>query len=173
LGLAISKAIVDAHGGTLTVTSEGKGKGATFTVELVGAELPAETTFGTPGANSDGQKRALRILLVEDHGDTARIMARKLSGAGHAVTTADTVAAALAEAESSVFDLVISDLGLPDGSGLDLMNRLRPLPGIALTGYGMEEDVKKTREAGFIAHLTKPVDVGQLEATIEEVALDI
>ena len=172
LGLAISKAVVEAHGGTLTAFSEGRDRGATFTVELAGADFPAEATGETPGTAGCGQ-RALRILLVEDHKDTSRIMARMLTGIGHTVTTAETVAEALATAGSSEFDLVISDLGLPDGSGLDLMRQLRPLPGIALTGYGMDEDVTKTREVGFIAHLTKPVDMRQLEAAIEGIDLDI
>ena len=97
-------------------------------------------------------------------------MARLLRGLGHEVTTAGTIAQALHAERAGEHELIISDIGLPDGSGLDLMRRLRPLPGIALTGYGMEEDVRKTREAGFLGHLTKPVDYQKLDAVIRQVA---
>ena len=172
LGLAISRAIVEAHCGTLTARSGGRGTGATFTVELTGATAVAPAGPSPPTAAAP-RRQGLRILLVEDHRDTARVMARLLSRAGHAVTTAGSVAAATDAAAAGPFDLLLCDLGLPDGSGLALMERLKPLPGIALTGYGMDEDVKKAHEAGFLAHLTKPINLRQLEATIEEVALDI
>ena len=77
-------------------------------------------------------------------------MGRLLTRLGHRVAVADSVAAAVDLATAGEFDLLVSDLGLPDGSGLDLMRRLRPMKGIALTGYGMEDDVEKTREAGFL-----------------------
>ena len=112
-------------------------------------------------------RRALRLLLVEDHGDTARIMCRLLRGEGYEVETAADVATALELAGSQSFDILVSDLGLPDGSGLDLMRALRSqgaeIPGIALSGYGSEQDVKRSREAGFSAHLTKPVSLPKLE----------
>jgi CheY-like chemotaxis protein len=88
------------------------------------------------------------------------------------VTTANTFAAALELACSQDFDLIISDIGLPDGSGLELMRQIRDryaARGIALSGYGMEEDIRKSREAGFLAHLTKPVDFQKLQVAIEEV----
>jgi len=102
-----------------------------------------------------------KILVVEDHTDTARVMQKLLSAAGHQVSTAASLSAALTWLEAGEpLDLVISDLGLPDGSGLDLMRMLKarkPIQGIALTGYGRGEDVADTREAGFERHLTKPV----------------
>ena len=150
LGLAISKAIVDAHGGTLTATSPGRDKGATFSVELPNAEFPEDSSCELPKVGTNGQRRALRILLAEDHADTARVMGRLLTRLGHRVAVAKSVAAAVDLATAGEFDLLVSDLGLPDGSGLDLMRRLRPMKGIALTGYGMEDDVEKTREAGFL-----------------------
>ena len=85
----------------------------------------------------------------------------------------DTIAAALEAAEAGDFDLIVSDIGLPDGSGLDLMRGSRgvhPCPAIALTGYGMEEDIRRSREAGFTAHLTKPIDFDRLLTAIGEVA---
>ena len=89
------------------------------------------------------------------------------------MTTADSIAAATAAIEAGAVELIISDIGLPDGSGLDLMRRVAarrgPVPAIALTGYGMEEDIRRSREAGFTAHLTKPIDFAKLEAMIRQV----
>ena len=116
---------------------------------------------------------SLRILLVEDHGDTVKIMKRLLAAHGHQVQTAGDVATALKLADEQTFDLLLSDLGLPDGSGVDLMRAIRrhgsKLPGIALSGYGQESDIQESRDAGFTAHLTKPVDVCCLERTIDSV----
>ena len=122
----------------------------------------------------DQQKRrkALRILLVEDHSDTQEMMVRLLEGYGHRVQTANCVNRALKVAATGEFDLVISDLGLPDGSGLDLMHQLRTrhgIRGIALSGYGMDDDVQRSREAGFAHHLTKPISPDDLEAVIGQV----
>ena len=117
---------------------------------------------------------SLRILVVEDEQATLRLMARLLRGLGYEVTAASTIASALEAAEACDFDLIVSDIGLPDGSGLDLMRRVNacrgPVPAIALTGYGMEEDIRRSREAGFTAHLTKPIDFAKLEAMIRKVA---
>jgi two-component system CheB/CheR fusion protein len=114
--------------------------------------------------------RPLRILLVEDHGDTARIMRRLLSAQGHQVQSAADVATALHLAAAHTFDLLLSDLGLPDGSGCDLMRTLRQrrlmLPGIALSGYGQEQDLEQSRKAGFAAHLVKPINIQRLEEAI-------
>lgn len=173
LGLTISKALVDMHGGSIHAHSEGKGTGATFTVRLpllsiqaaVGTHPPSPVTPPVTAA-----KRPLRILLVEDHGDTARIMRMLLKADGHDVQTAADIATALSLADTHVFDLLLSDLGLPDGSGLSLMRSLRAkgcnLPGIALSGYGQDSDLKQSREAGFVAHLTKPVSIPRLEEAI-------
>ena len=114
------------------------------------------------------------ILLVEDHPDTSRIMARLLERDGYCVDVATSVAAALdaAHATPEPFDLLISDIGLPDGTGLDLMQQLlqrRPIKGIALSGFGMEEDVKRSRAAGFSEHLTKPVNLQRLQTAIAKI----
>ena len=109
---------------------------------------------------------------MEDHDDTARLLNRLLKSLGHIVQTAGSVSEAISANESHVFDLVISDLGLPDGSGYDLIRRMgvrRPTKAIALSGYGMEEDVQLGRDAGFAMHLTKPINIEQLEHTIQTV----
>ena len=178
LGLAISKAIAEMHGGTLSVASEGHGRGTTFTLSLPRSrELPAVDEARVVPAEIQNPKskiQNLRILLVEDHADTAEAMADLLSLSGHQVTIAGSVAEALSAVRGDgVFDFVISDLGLPDGSGIDLMRELSArhgLRGIALSGYGMEEDVRQSLEAGFERHLTKPVSLPQLQATLREVA---
>jgi len=114
-----------------------------------------------------------RILLVEDHADTARIMAELLENAGYDVLLAKSIASAVACA-SQPFDVLVSDIGLPDGSGLDLVRRLRPsrpVPAIALSGYGTTADVSRSHAAGFQRHLVKPVDLRDLLRAIDEVRL--
>jgi CheY-like chemotaxis protein len=131
--------------------------------------MSAGTTSPIPLLSSSA-KRSLRLLLVEDHEATLQVLQRLLTRDGHQVTPARDVAEALAAAEANTFDLIISDLGLPDGTGTDLMQRLRAnygLRGIALSGYGMEDDLARSREAGFIAHLIKPVDFPQLRRALE------
>jgi signal transduction histidine kinase/CheY-like chemotaxis protein len=178
LGLAISKALVDLHRGKITVASPGVGQGTTFTVWLPGAgEAGAAARAATleQGAQvSPLPEPPLRILLVEDHMDTAAAMAELLDLLGHSVLVAHDVASGLTAARAALdgpgLDLLISDLGLPDGSGLDLMRELsgQGLRGIALSGYGTEKDVRDSREAGFSRHLTKPIDLERLRAALRE-----
>ena len=114
----------------------------------------------------------MRLLLVEDHLDTAQTISRLLRSAGFTVTMASDVASASAAAEGEPFDVVVCDLGLPDGDGYELMRRIRAIrsvPGIAMSGYGMNEDRRRSREAGFSEHLVKPIDVPQLIAAIRRV----
>ena len=176
LGLSISQALVQRHGGTLTAHSAGQGHGATFTVALPTCAkpvIPSAADASPSRPHSQTASRQLRILLVEDHADTAYLMSRLLERLNHQVQTAGSIAAALATAGSGPFDLVISDLGLPDGSGLDLMRQLRAkydLKGICLSGFGMDKDLLASREAGFLYHLVKPVNFQTLKATIEQAA---
>jgi len=172
LGLSIAKPIVEAHGGKLEPQSDGPGKGATFTITLPVCDSPAHLADAhTDG--SDGQAKApLRILLVEDHAETALLLKSILESSGHSVAIAGDVNSAIAQAEGAPFDIVVSDIGLPDGTGYDLMKRLHQryeLPGIALTGYGMDEDLQLSREAGFADHIIKPVDAFQLESALYRV----
>lgn len=181
LGLAISKTIAELHGGSLSARSDGLGHGAAFQVRLPLIPVPQ----GAGALASDARPmdaagpQSLNILLVEDHADTAAAMADLLRDLGHEVTVAGSVSDGLAAAAKiqggggDGIDLVLSDLGLPDASGLDLMRELSHrygLKGIALSGYGMEEDLRRSREAGFEKHLTKPINFQSLQAVLREVA---
>jgi excisionase family DNA binding protein len=180
LGLAISKAVVEMHGGTIAARSDGAGRGACFTIELP-ANQP--TPIDAPRGAAPGQATArpreardgLHVLLVEDHADTLRMLRRLLESTGHRVTPAASVAAAVrAASELCDFDVLISDIGLPDGTGIDVIAAVRArhpgVPAIALTGYGMEQDVRNSADAGFTAHLTKPIDFASLRGTIVRLA---
>ncbi|MGA2230589.1 MAG: response regulator [Tepidisphaeraceae bacterium] len=117
--------------------------------------------------------RGLQILLVEDHADTALVMTKLLEKSGYVVRVADSVNQARQSAEEARIDLLICDVGLPDGSGLELMRELKGrygLKGICLSGFGMDDDIRQSKAAGFAAHVTKPVDLTRLELLIEEVA---
>jgi two-component system CheB/CheR fusion protein len=168
LGLAICHAIVRAHRGGISATSEGKDKGSLFAVEIPTSVALTHKSDGpiieSHEIDRDVQ-RSLSILLVEDNQSTLGIMERLLVGMGHRVSPASTVQAALELAEKEKHDLLVSDLGLPDGTGYELMQELRKrysVTGVALSGYGMEEDVRRSLEAGFAEHLTKPIDVPRL-----------
>jgi CheY-like chemotaxis protein len=178
LGLAISKAMVAAHGGSIRVKSEGRNRGATFIVTLQTIAAPAETAAepSTPvraSASRDGkartEERRPRLLVVDDHHDTCIGMKMLLERRGYRVTTAHSADEAVGKAEAEDFDLLISDIGLPDRSGYELMEELRAtksLRGIALSGFGMENDVNRARAAGFSEHLTKPINFERLEEAI-------
>ena len=172
LGLAICKALVERHGGHLAASSAGRGEGATFTVELPVVRPGCAAPSGSaPLAAPEPSHRLARLLVVDDHADTSRAMKRLLERLGYTVEVADSVGTALEALRRSSFDLLISDIGLPDGSGLDIMREARQLPrpikAIALSGFGMEEDIRKSKEAGFVEHLTKPVNFRTLEASIQ------
>lgn len=192
LGLAISKAIAELHHGSVTATSKGPGQGSTFVLRLP-CEACAEREAKPVTARSETtpqvapkaeaaatSKRPVRLLLVEDHVDTATVLARMLGRSGYEVMHAGSVGDALATAEREMsgagVQLVISDLGLPDGTGLDMMRVLSArhgLRGIALSGYGMEGDREQSTAAGFARHLTKPVNVAVLRATIAELVAEM
>jgi len=172
LGMSISKTIVEQHGGTINVASAGADRGATFTVELATVGADSSEDLSRPAVRSDS-RHTYRLLLVEDNQATLEVLGRILRKQGHDVVTASTVEAARDFAANQDFDLVISDIGLPDGNGIDLMNELTRdygLRGIALSGYGMDEDLARTKNAGFIAHLVKPIDLDRLNRVLEEAA---
>lgn len=172
IGLAISKSIVESHGGQIRAVSQGHGKGATLTVELPVSAKAASRPVEPAPSFIPGRASAHRILLVEDNKDTLEYLAATLVRRGHSVRKAANFAIAIREASASEVDLLISDIDLPDGSGLDLMRRLRgtsPVKGIALSGFGSTDDVDQSLSAGFSEHLIKPVEFRRLEQAIEQV----
>jgi signal transduction histidine kinase len=179
LGLTISKAIVELHEGRIFASSPGANQGATFVIELPNvvpssADGSSSKIEAQPSAFDATQAVAThpRILLVDDHVDSGRLMQLSLQASGYHVTTAESVEAALQTATREGFDLLVSDIGLSDGSGEDLIRQLREkghnLPGIALSGYGMQRDIERSRAAGFLVHLIKPVSPQQLQMTIDQ-----
>jgi len=117
------------------------------------------------------RKKSLHILVVENHQDTLDAMKMFLDLRGHITETAGTMKAALDAAMESTFDLVITDIGLPDGDGWELMRQLRergPVRAVAMSGYGWKEDLEKSRAAGFEAHLLKPLKITELENVLRK-----
>ena len=169
LGLAICKRVTDLHHGTIMAESAGRGRGATFTITLNAIETSLLDGPATYLAGEVAESKSVEILLVEDHEDTARVLRRILMKSGHNVGLANSVTEARALVAERSFDLVISDVGLPDGSGLELMRHLSTtygLRGIALSGFGTDEDLAASWAAGFAEHLTKPVDWERLKSAI-------
>src|SRR5438874_8983373 len=176
LGLAISKAMVDAHGGKIRVESPGKDRGSTFSLNLKTVPAPAAAGDGAeegPSAIREGELRMptlRRVLVVDDHRDTCTGMKMMLERRGYEITVAHSAEQAVEKTHEQDFDLLISDIGLPDRSGYDLMRELRDskrLLGIALSGFGTEHDVSEARAAGFSEHLTKPINFERLEEAIQ------
>ena len=158
LGLTISRSIVEAHGGTLRGCQRRAGIGGPPSRWSWRRPPPRRTPRSCRPHRRAPTGRRLRVLLAEDDAATVETVANVLRRKGHAVTTATSLSRAL-EAASDEFDVVVSDLDLGDGSGLELMRHVRSLgdtPGIALSGYATEEDVRQSLEAGFAVHLAKP-----------------
>ena len=119
------------------------------------------------------QSTSLRILLIEDHNETLQIFARLLRHFGHQVSMADCAQSALQLVDSSEFDLVLSDTDLPDGSAYNVVSQAKqkqPIKAAALAGFGTDEDIRRSKEAGFDFHLTKPVDFFELRTVLNQVA---
>jgi PAS domain S-box-containing protein len=178
LGLAISKRLAEIHCGKIRAESPGRHQGSTFTIELPLARINGSA--GSPAPNGNGScvetsdTRNERILLVEDHEATRNVLASLLGRRRYWIVKASSVAEARSLAAKERFDLIISDIGLPDGSGYDLMAELHDrfgLRGIALTGFGREQAENRPRPKGFITHLTKPVRIQDLESALALAAL--
>lgn len=174
LGLAISRAIAEAHGGRLTALSTGRGMGTTFRLELTTIPSPARlegdmSAAPRPVPGGVGP----RLLLVEDNADTRRFLSMALRRREIDVIGAGSLAEARDVMARSRFDLLLSDIELPDGTGLELMREAiaaGTTVGVAMSGYGSDEDVRQSHAAGFAEHLTKPVDIRTLEEAIRRVA---
>jgi two-component system CheB/CheR fusion protein len=185
LGLSISRAIMEMHGGSIAASSEGKDKGSTFTIRLHTVKpLVTGRSERVPSVSPEQiVTRSMCVLVVEDHSDTAEQFARLLRRSGHEVICARGIREALkyamttpAQHRACAFDILISDLDLPDGNGRDLMRNLGkhyPIRGIAISGHGMKEDVDNSIAAGFSYHITKPVNWQELKAAIQKIAEEI
>src|SRR5438874_1058070 len=176
LGLAISKAMVLAHGGIISASSPGPNRGAIFSVRLGTIAEPAVHDGELPPNGAELVSRPVsatrppRLLVVDDHEDTCTGLKMILERRGYEITIAYTADQAAEKARQENFDLLISDIGLPDRSGYELMQEMRGrgVPGIALSGFGMEHDVNRARAAGFSEHLTKPINFERLEEVIQQ-----
>jgi PAS domain S-box-containing protein len=170
LGLAISKRLVDLHHGKIEAESRGRSFGATFTVTL--DALPDGDAVNGLNHRVGGKTlKPLRILLVEDHQDTRRTLSRLLTHFGHNVVTAENVECAIHLIGANNIDVVLCDIGLPDGSGYEVAAQARAkghIKTIALTGFGTEQDVQRSKEAGFDFHLVKPINFQELQSVLEQ-----
>ena len=171
IGLALVKRLTEMHGGTITARSDGRGKGAIFTVELPAVERKAARA-AAPELSSPSSRR---ILIIEDNDDARAMLREALALSGHEVTEARDGASGLASAARQRPDVAVIDIGLPDIDGYEVARRLRAsidghISLIALTGYGQTEDRRRAHDAGFQLHLTKPIELGRLEAAIAALA---
>jgi len=170
LGLAICKSLTQAHGASLIAKSDGINRGATFSL-AIRTVSPAQNAAGSK-RQPQLSARTFRILLVDDHADTCAVLQKLLEARGHKVTATHDMHSALDTAERDHFDLIISDVGLPDGNGTELMKRLRVasrIRGIAISGFGSNADREKSLAAGFSEHLVKPITIERLEVAIQTV----
>ena len=179
LGLSIVKSLVEMHKASISAVSEGKDRGATFTLRMETispGQIKQVQGLGAAGAGAGAgvaaAGRVYRVLLVEDHSDTRNVLTKLLANCGCDVTAVGTVREAVAAAERQQYDLLLSDIGLPDGTGLDVMRHVAArskVTGIALSGFGQDDDIRRSREAGFVTHLTKPVSFQALKEVIRNV----
>jgi signal transduction histidine kinase/BarA-like signal transduction histidine kinase len=175
LGLALVKKVVELHDGSVEARSRGAGQGSTFIIRLPLLADAGQALAAVPAAAAPALAKARRILVVDDNVDAARTLAMVLEMAGHRVTVEHSAQAALAHAGQDGFDVILLDIGLPDMSGHALGRALKGLPCcagaalVAVSGYGQEQDRQMSREAGFAAHLVKPVRAEELTDTIARV----
>ena len=175
IGLSLVQSLVALHGGSVSATSPGAGQGSTFTVRLPLASGGTQDKGERIVVEADKPDQ-LHVLVVDDNADAAESLGVLLDIEGHAAHIAHSGAEALQLAQAQKLDVVFLDIGLPDMSGYDVARRMRMLPGldktllVALTGWGTQEDRKRTREAGFDRHLTKPAELPQVEELLREAA---
>jgi PAS domain S-box-containing protein len=175
LGLTICKGIIGAHGGQIWAISDGPGRGSTFVIELATVAAPPTDEAESPRSNATEPPktpRLHRLLLIEDDVDSGEMLALFLSNHGYEVEIASSFSDAVRKLNDD-WDIVLSDIGLPDGSGLDIARRARRMPHppqrlIAFTGYGSTDDIRASREAGFDDHVVKPIDFERLLKSLSE-----
>ena len=179
LGLSIARQIVELHGGTIRADSPGEGRGATFTVRLplaapVGVRPPRPARPSGPDRSPGRRLESVNVLFVDDDAETREVMKMALAVEGAQVTTVPSVADALAAIERRWPDVLVSDIGMPGEDGYDLIRKVRGLeaargrhlPAIALTAYAAADDRRRTLEAGYEAHVTKPVEAAAVAPLI-------
>ena len=173
IGLALVKQLVELHGGLVKADSEGVGRGAKFVVWLPLREVGAATNVSTV-KTATGALEGTRILVVDDSNETTEMLSKLLEMDGAKVRTARGGSEALALADNAAFDLVISDISMPEMDGYQLLQQLRQLPqmanvpALALTGFGRASDVDRAHREGFVKHFTKPLDVDKLLVSVRE-----
>jgi signal transduction histidine kinase/ActR/RegA family two-component response regulator len=176
LGLSIVKSLVELHGGSVEVDSPGEGRGATFTVRLPAPTLPQETLVSLPApeSHSTPELAGLRILVVDDEDDARTLARRVLEERGAQVITVSSAAEAMASVgDNNPPNVLVSDIGMPEQDGYDLIKQMRALPGdagrvpaVALTALARAEDRKRALSAGYQKHVSKPVDPAELVSVI-------
>lgn len=178
IGLAIAKSIVNLHGGSITVRSEGEGRGSVFVVQVplsgaIAAAASVSPSIEEPPATQGQSLSGLMILLVEDEDDAREAMTAVLESAGATVTTAESAATARGLAKTRTFDVILSDIGMPHEDGYSLIESLRKCglttPAVAVTAFGRPEDKSRAFQAGFDSHLAKPVTPTRLFEVIRSV----
>ena len=173
IGLAVVQQLVELHGGSVTADSAGQGKGATFTIRL-----PRSVNTRTPIAPvmdlGIGTLTGMNVLVVDDSEDTTEMVRHLLEISGASVSAATSGKEALRIAREKQFDVVLSDISMPEMDGFEFLSKLRKLPGkedvpaVALTGFGRPEDVQRACNEGFYAHLTKPFDIQTLASILQK-----
>ncbi|MFL6717217.1 MAG: ATP-binding protein [Burkholderiaceae bacterium] len=168
IGLALVKSLVELHDGTVAASSAGIGKGSQFTVSLPRVETQEEQDEPGKPVRATAPAKSRRMLVVDDNVDAAHMLAMLLEATGHKTMVEHTAKSALERARRDLPDVCLLDIGLPDLDGNDLARQLRAQPEtegcilIAITGYGQEQDRRRTAESGFNYHLVKPVNMEQL-----------
>lgn len=177
IGLSLVRSLVELHGGSVAVASEGPGRGSTFDVRLPLLEAPAaQPPVAAIAVRGPADPARLCVLVVDDNQDAAESLGVLLQLEGHAAHIAHDGMQALALAGTTAPDVVFLDIGLPDLSGHEVARRMRALPAlqgalmVALTGWGSQEDRVRSRASGFDRHLTKPADLAAVEALLREAA---
>lgn len=186
LGLAVVSHLMELHGGKVSAESAGEGLGATFSIRIglssgradAAAEALEETGVGVPAGDGPADLEGVRLLLVEDEPDTRHAVARYLQDHGATVVAVDSAAEALEQLRGGVFDVLVSDIGMPGMDGYDLIRALRTneiesghyLPAVAVTAFARDEDRQRVLREGYSEHVPKPVNTTRLLSLLRELA---